>query len=187
LACAALLPRLVLAAATVGGVAPWEAPGLDYFTGMGQDNVDGIELYLADPDAAREKGREIWTETMAVTAGQLTESLKTLLSDVDAAVLTGEFADYLVRCMQDGLGPGEQGWWDDGVAHMEPWGFELSSIRTPVKVWHGREDHFVPFQHGQWLAEHIPGAESSLSETDGHLTLLVDRVNEVHDWLITHF
>jgi pimeloyl-ACP methyl ester carboxylesterase len=187
LACAALLPDLVVAAAAVCSVAPWNAPGLDFFTGMGKDNVDGIELYLADPDASREKGREIWEATMAVTADQLTESMKTLLSDVDASVLTGEFAQYLVHCMQEGLAPGEQGWWDDGVAHMEPWGFELESIEVPVKVWHGREDRFVPFQHGQWLAEHVPRAESSLSETDGHLTLLVDRFKEVHEWLMAHF
>jgi pimeloyl-ACP methyl ester carboxylesterase len=187
LACAALLPDLVVAAATVGSVAPREAPGLDYFTGMGQDNVDDIQLYLADADASRKKGRQQWEESMAVTAGQLTESWETLLSDVDAAVLTGEFADYIVRCIQDGLAPSEQGWWDDGVAHMAPWGFELGSIRVPVKVWHGREDRFVPFQHGEWLAEHVPGAESCLSETDGHLTLLVDRFKEVHDWLIAHF
>jgi pimeloyl-ACP methyl ester carboxylesterase len=187
LACAALLPDLVVAAATVGSVAPWGAPGLDFLAGMGQDNVDGIELYLADQDASRIKGREIWEETMAVTIDGLTESMKTLLTEVDAAVLTGEFADYMVRCMQDGLAPGEQGWWDDGVAHMAPWGFELDSIQVPVKVWHGREDRFVPFQHGQWLAEHVPGAESFLSDTDGHLTLLVDRFKEVHDWLIAQF
>jgi pimeloyl-ACP methyl ester carboxylesterase len=187
LASAALLPDLVVAAASVCSVAPWNAPGLDYLAGMGQDNVDGIELYLSDPEAARAKGREIWEQDMAVTADELTEAWKTLLSDVDAAALTGQFAEYIVRCLRDGLAPGEQGWWDDGVAHMAPWGFELESIRVPVKVWHGRQDRFVPFQHGQWLAEHVPGAEASLSDTDGHLTLLVDRFTEVHEWLIGHF
>jgi pimeloyl-ACP methyl ester carboxylesterase len=187
LASAALLPDLVVAAAVVGSVAPWEAPGLDYFTGMGQDNLDDLKLYLSDPEASRKKARKDWEETIAVTPDQLAESWKTLLSEADAAVVTGDFAQYIVHCIQDGLAPGEQGWWDDGVAHMSPWGFELESIHVPVKVWHGREDRFVPFQHGQWLAEHVPGAESCLSETDGHLTLLVDRFEDVHEWLIAHF
>jgi pimeloyl-ACP methyl ester carboxylesterase len=187
LASAALLPDLVVAAAVVGSVAPWEAPGLDYFTGMGQDNLDDVKLYLSDPEAARKKVRKDWEETIAVTPDQLAESWKTLLSEVDAAVVTGDFAQYIVHCIQDGLAPGDQGWWDDGVAHMSPWGFELESIHVPVKVWHGREDRFVPFQHGHWLAEHVPGAESCLSETDGHLTLLVDRFEDVHEWLIAHF
>jgi pimeloyl-ACP methyl ester carboxylesterase len=186
LACAALLPDLVTGAAVVGSVAPWGAPELDFFTGMGEDNVEDIQLYHADPEAARAKGREEREEAISVTPEQLLESWKSLLSDVDAAVLTGEFASYVVRCMRDGLAPGDQGWWDDGVAHMAPWGFEFDSIQVPVQVWHGRHDRFVPFQHGQWLAEHVPGAEPHLSDTDGHLTLLVNRFADIHQWLAGH-
>jgi pimeloyl-ACP methyl ester carboxylesterase len=187
LASAALLRDLVVAAAIVGSVAPWEAPGLDYFTGMGEDNLDEIKLYLSDPEASRKKGKQVWEETIAVTPDALAEAWKTLLSEVDAAVITGDFARYLVHCIHDGLAPGDQGWWDDGVAHMAPWGFDLESIRVPVKVFHGRDDRFVPFQHGQWLAEHVPGAESYLSDTDGHLTLLVEKFTDVHEWLVDHF
>jgi pimeloyl-ACP methyl ester carboxylesterase len=102
-------------------------------------------------------------------------------------VLTGDFADLMVQSFQDGLAPGDQGWWDDGVSHLEPWGFELDSVRVPVKLWHGHQDRFVPVQHGQWLAEHVAGAEADISRADGHLTLLVNRVPEVHEWLISHF
>ena len=186
LACAALLPGLVAAAAVVGSTAPWGAPGLDYFSGMGDANVEDMQLYLSDPEASRKKIRQDWEETISVTPAQLAESMKTLLSDVDAAVLTGEFARYMVRCIQDGLAPGEQGWWDEGVADFSPWGFELESIRVPVQVWHGRRDRFVPYQHGQWLAEHVPGAEPHLSDSDGHLTLLVERFVDVHEWLARH-
>ena len=183
LACAALLPDLVVAAAVVGSIAPWQAPGLDYFTGMGEDNLEDIQLFLSDRDAARTKARKDWEETISVTPEQLAQAWKTLLSDVDAAVVTGEFAQQMVDGIRDGLAPGEQGWWDDGVASMSPWGFELESIRVPVQVWHGREDRFVPFQHGEWLAEHVPGAEPHLSDTDGHLTLLVNRFADIHAWL----
>jgi pimeloyl-ACP methyl ester carboxylesterase len=186
LACAALLPDLVAAAAVVGSPAPWGAPGLDYFAGMGGANVEDMQLYLSDQDASRKKIRKDWEETISVTPDQVAESFKTLLSEVDAAVLTGEFARYLVRCIRDGLAPGEQGWWDDGVADISPWGFNLDSIRVPVQVWHGREDRFVPYQHGQWLAEHVPGAEPHLSATDGHLTLLVKRFVDIHEWLARH-
>ena len=187
LACAALLPDLVVAAATMGSIAPWGASGLDYFTGMGDENVEDIQLFFSDPEAARAKGAKDREELLGVTADQLMQSFKTLVSPADAAVLTGEFAQYLVDSMQDGLAPGDQGWWDDGVSHMSPWGFEVESIRVPVKVWHGRQDRFVPFQHGEWLAAHIPGAESGLTDGDGHLTLWVDRVGEVHEWLLSHF
>jgi pimeloyl-ACP methyl ester carboxylesterase len=183
LACAALLPDLIAGAAIVGSIAPWGAPGLDYLTGMGKDNLEDVQLYLSDREASRKKARSDWEETLSVTPEGLAEAWKTLLSDVDAAVVTGELARYIARSIRDGLAPGEQGWWDDGVAHMSPWGFELGSISVPVQVWHGREDRFVPFQHGQWLAEHVPGAEPHLSDTDGHLTLLVNRFADIHEWL----
>jgi pimeloyl-ACP methyl ester carboxylesterase len=92
----------------------------------------------------------------------------------------------MVTCLKDGLAPGDQGWWDDGVAHIAPWGFTFDAIQVPVQVWHGAHDKFVPFQHGQWLSEHIPGVDAHLTDTDGHLTLLVDRVPEVHAWLLQH-
>jgi pimeloyl-ACP methyl ester carboxylesterase len=59
-------------------------------------------------------------------------------------------------------------------------------IRVPVQVWHGREDRFVPYQHGQWLADHAPGAEPHLRETDGHLTPLVNGFSDIDDWLARH-
>ncbi|HUY56632.1 MAG TPA: alpha/beta fold hydrolase [Candidatus Micrarchaeaceae archaeon] len=184
LGCAALLPETVVAAATLGSVAPYGPEDLDYFAGMGDDNVDGIKLYLDDPEASRKRGAKEREEMLQSTPEQVAEVLKTLLTPVDAAVLTGSFAVFMSECSHDGLAPGLDGWWDDGVAHMEPWGFDLDSIRVPVKIWHGRHDRFVPFQHGEWLAKHVHGAEAELSEEDGHLTLLVNRVGEVHDWLL---
>src|SRR5579859_786530 len=136
LACAALLPDLVAAAAVVGSLAPWGAPGLDYFTGMGAANVEDIELYFSDREDYRRKARTDREETISVTPDELADSLKTLLSDADSAVLSGEFAHYLVHCFREGLAPGEQGWWDDSGAHLSPWEFELDSIRVPVQVWH---------------------------------------------------
>jgi pimeloyl-ACP methyl ester carboxylesterase len=187
LASAALLPDLVVAVATVGSIAPYGAPGLDYFAGMGDLNVEDIRLYLSDPDAARKRGREAREQMLEATQDEVTEMLRTLLSPVDAAQLTGEFAEWLRRSTHDGLAPGDQGWWDDSVAHLSPWGFDLETISVPVKIWHGRHDQFVPIQHGQWLAEHVAGAESELSDVDGHLTLLAGKVGDVHTWLLDHY
>jgi pimeloyl-ACP methyl ester carboxylesterase len=92
-------------------------------------------------------------------------------------------AEFLTYCAHEGLAPGSQGWWDDAYAHIRPWGFQLSDITVPVLVLHGRQDKFVPFGHGQWLATHIPGVEARLLDNDGHLTLVEHRVSEVHAWL----
>jgi pimeloyl-ACP methyl ester carboxylesterase len=52
-------------------------------------------------------------------------------------------------------------------AQIRPWGFELADIAVPVLVMHGRQDKFVPFAHGQWLATHIPEPKPGCSMTTG--------------------
>jgi pimeloyl-ACP methyl ester carboxylesterase len=183
LACAALLPDLVTAAASLASPAPLDAEGLDWFAGMGQDNADDVRLFLRDPQAARAKLESDREADLAISAADLAGMLRSLLSPTDAAVLKDDLAEYLTYCGHEGLAPGAQGWWDDGVAESGPWGFELSDISIPVLLMHGRDDQFVPFAHGQWLAARIPGVEARLLEHDGHLTLLTNRMGEVHAWL----
>jgi pimeloyl-ACP methyl ester carboxylesterase len=186
LACAALLPDLITAAASLASVAPADAEGLDWFDGMGQENVDDFRLLASDPEAARAKLEKNREETLAASAADLAGLLKTLLTPTDAAALTGEFAEFLAYTGREGLEPGSQGWWDDGLAHAGAWGFELDDIRIPTLLMHGRQDQFVPFGHGQWLAARIPGVDARLLDDDGHLTLITNRMGEVHAWLADH-
>jgi pimeloyl-ACP methyl ester carboxylesterase len=186
LACAALLPDLVTAAASLAAPAPYGAEGLDYFAGMGQDNVESIRTYLDNPSATREQSRQDRDQMLATTPEGLHEGFGSLLSPADAAWMTLDIAADVVADIRLGLEPGDEGWWDDGVAQLSPWGFDLADIAVPVQVWHGAQDRFVPFQHGQWLAAHTPGAEPHLTDTDGHVTLINGRVPEVHEWLLQH-
>jgi pimeloyl-ACP methyl ester carboxylesterase len=184
LACAALLPDLVTAAASLASLAPYGADDLDYFAGMGQKNVDSFRLFLTDEAAARaetDKDREV----LATSPEESVKAFASLLTPTDAAVLGGELAAYLTSSAQDGLAPGSQGWWDDNCT-IRPWGFDLADIRIPVLLLHGRQDMFVPFGHGEWLAAHLPGVDARLLDNDGHLTLLQNRVPEVHTWLSEH-
>jgi pimeloyl-ACP methyl ester carboxylesterase len=185
LACAALLPDLVVAAASLASGAPLDADGLDYFAGMGQDNVDDVRLYLADEAAARAKADDDRELFVTASPDDLAAGLASLLTPVDAAVLTGELAKFLSFSAKDGLGPGVQGWWDD-YCIVNRWGFDLADITVPVLLMHGKEDKFVPVGHGEWLAAHIPGVEARLLDDDGHLTLLERRIPEVHAWLAGH-
>jgi pimeloyl-ACP methyl ester carboxylesterase len=183
LACAALLPDLVAAAASLASLASYGAGGLDWFAGMGPDDVADNRLLLTDPEAARAKIDKDREGLLATSAGDLAQAFESVLSPADAAVLDGGMAAFLAYFMNEGLVPGSQGWWDDARAHVRPWGFELADISVPVLVLHGRQDKEVPFGHGQWLATHIPGAEARLLDDDGHLTLLAHRVGDVHAWL----
>ena len=150
---------------------------------MGELNAEDIRLFLRDREAARAKLESDREEILAASAAEVVSGLRTLLSPTDAAVLKDALVDFLVYCHHEGLAPGGQGWWDDSVALGTAWGFELSAISVPVLLMHGRQDQFVPFGHGEWLAAHIPGVEARLLDHDGHLTLLANRIPEVHAWL----
>jgi pimeloyl-ACP methyl ester carboxylesterase len=184
LACAALLSDLVPAVGVLASAAPWGAEGLDFFDGMGEMNVEDVQVMIDDPAEGRAKHERDRLEMLATEPEELHELMKTLLSEVDAAAMTPERAEFLVHSTRVALEPGADGWWDDDVAAMSPWGFEVEAITTPVLLLHGRQDRFVPFGHGQWLAAHIPGVEARLTDDDGHITLTERHLDEVHDWLL---
>lgn len=186
LACAALLPDLVAAAASLASSAPCRAEGLDFFAGMGEENVAEYRLLTSDEAAAKEKHERDWAAMRTVNGADLAAALHSVLSPVDAAVLTGDLADYLAFTMRDGLAPGPEGYWADSRALARPWGFELSAISVPVLLLHGAHDKFVPQAHGAWLAGHIPGVDARLLDHDGHLTLGANHLGEVHAWLAEH-
>jgi pimeloyl-ACP methyl ester carboxylesterase len=187
LACAALLGDLVVAVASLASPAPYGAPDLDYFDGMGQENVDDMRLMLADPAASRAKCARDRQEMLAADPASVADTMRTLLAPVDEAALSGELAEYLVACVASGLEPGSEGWWDDGYALMSAWGFDVEAIATPVLLRHGRQDRFVPFAHGEWLAARIPGVRAELTDDDGHLTLTTRHLEPTHTWLLEHF
>jgi pimeloyl-ACP methyl ester carboxylesterase len=185
LACAALLPDLVVAAAALGSPAPYGTEGLDWMAGMGEDNLVEFGAALAGRAAIEQYVTAATPALLGAQADGLVQALASLLSPVDAAVLTADFAQYLLARTQDALRAGGEGWIDDDLAFVNPWGFEVSQIRIPVMVMHGGQDCFVPFSHGQWLASHIPHVEARLLPEDGHLSLVARHIPEVHAWLLS--
>ena len=121
LACAALLPDLVTAAASLASLAPYGAEGLDWFDGMGELNVEDFKLYERDPVASRAKLEADREEMLAASPAEEAKIIESLLTPTDAAVFTGELGDYLSYTGHEGLAPGPEGWWEDGVAQSGPW------------------------------------------------------------------
>ena len=184
LACAALLPDRIRAAATIAGEAPYPSDGIDHLEGMGAENVAEFKASLEGPDALLVFKERNWPIFRHVTATEVADSFGDLIDDVDRGVLTGDFAEWTAAVFREALRESYWGWFDDDMAFVHPWGCSLGDIRVPVHVWQGRHDRMVPYAHGPWLASHIPTAIPHLFDDEGHLTLAVTRFGDILDALV---
>ena len=185
LACAALLPSRIQAAATIAGVAPYPADGIDYLAGMGAENIDEFNAALEGPEALIVFKERNWPIFRAVTAADVALALGDVVGDVDRDALTGEFAEWAATAFREGLRETYWGWFDDDMAFVHPWGFDVAAIRMPVHVWQGRLDRMVPFAHGEWLAANIPTAVPHLFADEGHLSIAITSFGAILDELMS--
>ncbi|MDX6658076.1 MAG: hypothetical protein QOH62_2869 [Solirubrobacteraceae bacterium] len=181
LACAALLGERVIKAASIASIAPWESEGLEWLVGMGQENLAEFGAALAGADALRMFLEGESAGLAQLSGGAIAAALGDLVCEADRRVLAGPFADQLVGLIKAGLAPGIWGWFDDDMAFVRDWGFDPGSIATPVTVWHGTDDRFVPVSHGEWLARGIPGSSAELHEGEGHLSIALADYGSILD------
>jgi pimeloyl-ACP methyl ester carboxylesterase len=184
LACAALLADRCAAAVSLSGVAPHPAEGLDWMAGMGPENVQEFSLALQGETTLTPWLEEQARALSAIQGPDVAVALGGLVSDVDKAALTGEFADFIAASLRRSVSTGVAGWRDDDLAFTRPWGFDLATIERPVSVWQGGQDRMVPFEHGRWLAENIPGSRAHLHPDDGHLSLWATGLSRIMDDLL---
>jgi pimeloyl-ACP methyl ester carboxylesterase len=184
LACAALLPTRLIGAATVGGLAPYDAPGLDWMRGMGEENVAGFRAALAGEAALQSTLERIGPSFASVSADEVAARLGNLVADVDRGAIAGAAAAWLADVFRESVREGLWGWHDDQLAFVRPWRFSAADIRVPVAIWQGLQDRQTPFAHGEWLASHIPGAHPRLLEAEGHLSLGVSSFGRILDDLL---
>jgi pimeloyl-ACP methyl ester carboxylesterase len=183
LACGA---RLGAAAAVlvVAGVAPYEADGLDWMAGMGEDNIVEFSAALQGEDQLRPLLGQQGELLRDIRSGDIVASMESLLPDVDRAALTGEFGEDMAASFREAVSVGVDGWLDDDLAFAKPWGFSLAEISVPTMIWQGSADLMVPFAHGQWLASRLPAASAHLEEGEGHLSVGLGKLDAMLDELV---
>jgi len=168
LACAARLNDQVICAAVLSSLAPPDAVGLDWKLGMADSNVEAFGNVESDPSAL--------IATLDERAGQVRNHSGELLNVLwpelvgqDKAVV-GDMAirQIIASIHADALQETAEGWIDDVIALGRPWGFDLSDIFAPVKLWAGSDDVFSPVGHTRWLAKRIDRAELEIEPTGAH-------------------
>lgn len=144
LAVAAALPDRVSRCATIVGGAPHDAPDLDAYAGMSDEDLDEWRALRTGEWLAGPYYQEAldWVESLT----EMTE-------------LSARERDMVVEAFREALAPGPYGLYDDALALQQPWGFDLADVACPTKVMIAREDTSVPPAHGQWLTAHLPCAD----------------------------
>jgi pimeloyl-ACP methyl ester carboxylesterase len=183
LACGARLGATA-AVLVVAGVAPYEADGLDWMAGMGEDNVVEFSAAVQGEDQLRPYLLREGEPLRNIQAADIVASMESLLPGVDRAVLAGEFGEDMAAGFREAVRTGVDGWLDDDLAFARPWGFSLSEISVPTMIWQGGADLMVPFAHGQWLASRLPAASAHLEDGEGHLSIGLGKLDAMLDELV---
>lgn len=166
-------------AITLAGVGEYGAADLDFLEGMGPENHEEFGEALKGEAAI-----SAWMEANAhpyktVTGAEVRDAFGGLIGDADKAVIEGAFADEMAVTMRKGLAVSFDGWIDDDIAFIQPWGFSLAEIAKPVKIWQGDQDLMVPHAHSYWLEKHIPGAKLNFVPGHGHISLITEYRDEI--------
>ncbi|WP_327179934.1 alpha/beta hydrolase [Streptomyces sp. NBC_01335] len=183
LACAALMPERVTRAAALVPLAPWDAPGLDWFEGMAASNVLAYSTAAADPDSLT-ASFIVRSAEIRVDPVRLLDDLRRELTDSDRVVVNDAgIRSMLLRNYSEGLRTSAYGWIDDALAFSRPWGFDPADITCPVMLWHGEQDVFSPASHSRWLGGRIPGATTVLEPAAAHFDAL-SVLPRILNWLL---
>jgi pimeloyl-ACP methyl ester carboxylesterase len=158
LASAALLPERITALLSISAVAPFDAPGLDWFAGM------------ADPTAASLRAAAAGRSAKEHFEATATETDPGFVP-ADHEALGAEWS-WFMQVVGPGLANGPGGLIDDDLSYVAPWGFDVAQIAAPALFLHGGSDRVIPAAHSRWLAARCPSAELRVTPGDGHISVL---------------
>jgi pimeloyl-ACP methyl ester carboxylesterase len=171
-------PRNV-GAISLAGVGAFGVDDLDFLEGMGPENHDEFGAALKG-----EASIEEWMNLNAgafknVSGSEIIEAFGGLLGDADKAALNAGGADQMASSTRSALAVSFDGWIDDDLVFVKPWGFDLAAITKPVFLWQGDDDFMVPHAHSYWLEKHIPTATLIFKAGEGHISLGIKYRSEI--------
>lgn len=171
-------PRCV-GAISLAGVGAYGADDLNFLEGMGPENHEEFGAALKGEASVEE-----WMNINApafknVTGADIIEAFGGLIGDADKAALASGSAEKMAASTRSGLAVSFDGWIDDDLAFVKPWGFDLSAITNPVFLWQGDDDFMVPHAHSYWLEKHIPTAKLIFKAGEGHISLGIKYRSEI--------
>lgn len=176
-ACGARIPARVRVVGLVGGVAPFEAPGV--VASMSGPLRLTFRLARSAPAICRTLLR---LNLRAISSGgaRAGERMAASFPEPDRSLMQrAEIRDGFTACFVEACHQGPQGpAWDLGLI-ARPWGIDLAAIHIPVLLWHGERDRNVPVLHGRYLAGAIPTCRATFYADEAHLSVPLNHQREI--------
>ena len=167
------------AAVTLASVAPADVD-FDWTEGMGPENLTEFALAKEGGPAYEEMMAATGDFMGAATKDNIVDIIAGLLSEPDREALADDEArELFVEGLRYGFANGWRGYFDDNVALMTPWGFQVSDITKPVHLFYGGEDLMAPAAHNQWLSTHLPQVTTTHHPEEGHLSIFTRHLDEI--------
>jgi pimeloyl-ACP methyl ester carboxylesterase len=174
-ACAYVFPQRLTGAAIVSGMAPLDNP--ESKIGMTRGQIISKGLIKTIPWLAPLMMKV--TLMMLKTPRMMEKAIKQL-PDVDQAIFRDpEVGNALIKCSLEAFRNGVAGPACEMKILMKPWGFDLEKIKFPITIWHGALDTQSPLSHAKIYANTIPGSQLKILENEGHLSVLINHIEEI--------
>jgi pimeloyl-ACP methyl ester carboxylesterase len=90
-----------------------------------------------------------------------------------------EFTAIVERSVRESLRRGIRGIRADAAVLAKPWGFTFEDLQMPVHLWYAELDSMVPIALGKKLAAAIPQSVSRFPSSQGHMSVLIDNLDEI--------
>ena len=166
--CGARMGDRITAVGLLSSAVPFELVG----TTKGLARDDRILLFLV------RWAPRVASALLRVTIGEASErrlyrEIRRSFPAVDRAALEerGSIVDA-VAFVKESMRQGAEGCLQDYRVFGSPWGFDLSEVTVPVRIWEGEEDTTGPPEYRELLLRHLPRSQLSLVPGEGHLSLL---------------
>ncbi len=182
LALGARLPDRVARVAVLGSPAPGDVLSAEDLEGMAEINVESERMLRENPEEDR-ADCEAQAQAFLKDPEAWLDRIRAAVDPVDAAVAAEEPQKArMVAQLRDAFQRGGEGWFEDDLQTIHPWGFAIEDVRVEVQLWHGELDRLVPVAQGRRVAGRLPRCEAFFLPGDGHISP-IKRLPEIVSWL----
>lgn len=163
------MPDRVIAAGSIAGAGQFDS--LKALEGMNRVNRVVVKLARRAPATLRlvvaPHARQVRRQPARVLEKAARDRR---VPEADRAVMTSSrVRELMIAAAPEAFRQGVRGFIHEAHITVQPWGFDPSTIKPPVSIWHGDKDANVPVVMARHLAERIPGSRLTIFPGEGHL------------------